>query len=70
MGMKSLAAMLIDVMESLQVEHGNYPEMLMNLLLRQLPGAQFALYRCMEARSCLSHWMQCMCTLPVHANSA
>lgn len=37
-----------DVMESLQIEHGNYPEMFNDLLLAQLPSAQIRVYRCMD----------------------
>jgi GMP synthase-like glutamine amidotransferase len=48
MGMKIGLLQCDDVMESLQVEHGNYPEMFDDLLLRQLPGAQIRVYRCMD----------------------
>lgn len=37
-----------DVMESLQVAHGNYPEMFNDLLLAQHPDAQMRVYRCMD----------------------
>ncbi|WP_394244819.1 hypothetical protein [Halopseudomonas laoshanensis] len=37
-----------DVMESLQVAHGNYPEMFNELLLTRYPDAQIRVYRCME----------------------
>ena len=37
-----------DVMESLQVAHGNYPEMFNELLLTRYPDAQIRVYRCMD----------------------
>ena len=37
-----------DVMESLQVTHGNYPEMFNELLLTRYPDAQIRVYRCMD----------------------
>ncbi|KAA0696705.1 GMP synthase [Halopseudomonas laoshanensis] len=37
-----------DVMESLQVAHGNYPEMFNELLLARHPDAQIRVYRCMD----------------------
>lgn len=37
-----------DVMESLQVAHGNYPEMFNQLLLTHCPDAQIRVYRCMD----------------------
>lgn len=37
-----------DVLESLQVAYGNYPEMFTELLLTQYPDAQIRVYRCMD----------------------
>lgn len=37
-----------DVMESLQVAHGNYPEMFNDLLLTHHPEARLRVYRCMD----------------------